>query len=79
MRGAPLGGGRLIALGVVFGLAAGPGLARVPADRLFGLSFADPATWTGAVLLVATIALAACWWPARRAAATDPAEVLRRP
>lgn len=72
-------GGRLIALGVACGLAAGLGLARVLADRLFGLSFADPATWTGAVLLVATIAMAACWLPARRAAATDPAEVLRRP
>lgn len=70
-------GGTLIACGIVLGLGAGLGLARLLADRLFGVSFADPASWIASALLVAAVALFACWLPARRAAATDPLVALR--
>jgi putative ABC transport system permease protein len=70
-------GGALIACGVVLGLGAGIGLARLLAGRLFGVSFADPASWIASASLVAAVALFACWLPARRAAATDPLVALR--
>ncbi len=70
-------GGALVACGIVLGLGAGLGLARLLADRLFGVSFADPASWIASALLVGTVALFACWLPARRAAATDPLIALR--
>lgn len=70
-------GSMLIASGLALGLATGLVLARLLADRLFGVTFTDPANWCATVLLVAAIALFACWLPARRAAATDPIEALR--
>lgn len=70
-------GGALIACGVALGLGAGLGLARLLAGRLFGVSFADPASWIASALVVALVALFACWLPARRAAATDPLVALR--
>jgi len=70
-------GGALVFAGLVFGAALGIALARLLADKLFDVGFADPASWCAALALVAAIALFACWLPARRAAATDPIEALR--
>lgn len=70
-------GGVLVAIGLALGVALGMALARLLADTLFGVGFADAASWGAALALVATIALFACWLPARRAAATDPVEALR--
>ena len=70
-------GGLLIAAGLVLGVTLGIALARLLADKLFGVGFADTASWSAALALVAAIALFACWLPARRAAATDPVEALR--
>ncbi|NCT66407.1 MAG: FtsX-like permease family protein [Rhodanobacteraceae bacterium] len=70
-------GGALVAAGLVLGGALGLALARLLADRLFGISFTDPASWCVTLALVAVIALLACWLPARRAAATNPIEALR--
>lgn len=70
-------GAALIAIGLALGLVAGLGLARLLTDRLFGVSFTDPMNWAATLLLVAAIALFACWLPARRAAATDPIVALR--
>ncbi len=70
-------GGALILAGGVLGLALGIPLARLFADRLYGVAFTDPATWTIAMVIVAGMTLLACWLPARRAAATDPIEALR--
>ena len=70
-------GSVLIAVGLALGLVAGLALARLLSDTLFGVSFIDPLTWTTTLLLVAAIALFACWIPARRAARTDPMVALR--
>jgi len=70
-------GGALILAGGVLGLILGIPLARLFADRLYGVAFTDPATWTIAMLFVAAIGLCACWLPAHRAATTDPIEALR--
>lgn len=70
-------GGALVAAGLVLGAALGLALARLLADRLFGVAFIDPASWSVTLALVAAIALLACWLPARRAAATDPIVALR--
>jgi ABC-type lipoprotein release transport system permease subunit len=47
-------------------------------DRLFGISFTDGTTWSATLLVIASVALFACWWPAQRAASIDPVEALRR-
>jgi putative ABC transport system permease protein len=70
-------GAVLIACGIALGLAIGLAFARLLADRLFGIAFTDRASWSATLAIVAAVALLACWWPARRAAATDPIEALR--
>jgi putative ABC transport system permease protein len=46
------------------------------ASVLFGVGPLDPATFLGAPLALALVALLACWLPARRAARVDPALAL---
>jgi len=70
-------GSGLILAGATLGLVVGMPLARLLADRLYGIAFTDFATWSTVVILVAAVALLACWLPARRAAATDPMTALR--
>lgn len=60
-------------LGVIVTLATG----RVLRAYLFGVSSVDPLTIIAVVLLLAGVALFACWTPARRAARIDPMEALR--
>ena len=70
-------GGALIALGTALGLALGIPLARLLSDRLFGITFSDPQTWSIAALIVSAVAAFACWLPAWRAATVDPTIALR--
>ena len=67
----------LVAIGVVSGLAGAVALTRVLGALLFGVSPLDLASLVGAALLLASVALAASWVPARRAASLDPAQALR--
>jgi predicted permease len=70
-------GAMLASAGIVLGTAGALVLTRFLASVLFGVGSFDPLTigTTAAALLVA--AVLASWLPARRAAATDPARVLR--
>jgi len=70
-------GFRLIAGGVIAGLAAALVLSRVLRSFLFEVEPTDPATLIGVALLFAGVALLACWAPTRRAAKVDPVEALR--
>jgi len=70
-------GFRLIAGGVISGIAAALVLSRVLKSFLFEVEPTDPATLIGVGLLFASVALLACWIPTRRAVTVDPLEALR--
>jgi ABC-type antimicrobial peptide transport system permease subunit len=63
--------------GLTLGLPAAAAASRVMAGLLFGVSPWDAVAFSVAVLLVLLVAGAACIIPARRAASTEPARVLR--
>jgi len=68
---------RLTGAGIVAGLAAALLLTRAVQSMLYGIRAWDPATMLGGILLLLTVALAASWIPARRAARVQPMEALR--
>jgi len=68
---------RLAAIGLAIGLALSLAGTRLIGSLLFGVNPMDPLTFVAAALVLATVALAACWIPARRAMRIDPAEALR--
>ena len=68
---------RLATTGIVIGLAASFGLTRLMASQLYGLSATDPWTFIGVSMVLLTVALAACFIPARRATRIDPVVALR--
>src|SRR6185369_9096351 len=71
------GGSKLIVAGLVIGTGLALALARSLRAFLFGVEPADPLTLVAAAILFASVALLACFVPARRAARTDPMEALR--
>lgn len=69
--------GALVALGVLFGLACSLPAAILMRSLLFGVRSWDPDTLISAAVLLAVSALAASYFPARRAASVNPVEALR--
>jgi putative ABC transport system permease protein len=70
-------GFRLIAGGVVTGIAAALIVSRVLSSFLFEVEPTDPATLVGVGLLFVGVSLLACWVPTRRAVNVNPLEALR--
>jgi ABC-type antimicrobial peptide transport system permease subunit len=70
-------GAGMVGIGLGIGLLAAFGITRVMARLLIGVGPSDPLTYATVALLLAAIALAACWIPARRATRVDPGVALR--
>jgi ABC-type antimicrobial peptide transport system permease subunit len=70
-------GGRLAGLGIAIGLIAALAMGHTMASFLYGVRPTDPLTLAGVSLLLLTVALVACYVPARRATRTDPVIALR--
>jgi putative ABC transport system permease protein len=65
------------AAGIAVGLAGAAALSGLLRGLLYGVSATDPLAYAAVALVLAAVALAACWGPARRAARVDPMIALR--
>ncbi len=70
-------GAKLSLAGIALGMAGAFAVMRVLSGELYGVGATDPLTFCGVAILVAIVALAACYVPARRAMQVDPVVALR--
>jgi len=67
----------LTVIGVALGVAGAYSVSRTLESFMFGITASDLSTYIAVSALLAAVALAACYFPARKAARTDPIETLR--
>lgn len=67
----------ITAIGMVAGLICAMAVSRVVASLLYGVSATDPTTFLFVGLLLAVVAVIACFVPARRATKVDPVIAMR--
>jgi len=70
-------GMKLALLGLAIGLTASLLLMKYLESQLYGVKARDPLTFIGVAAGLALVALAACYFPARRATKVDPLVALR--
>ncbi len=70
-------GAKMVGIGTVVGIGISLGLTRLMANLLFSVSAADPITFAAVAIVLALIAMLACYIPARRALRVDPMLALR--
>jgi putative ABC transport system permease protein len=71
-------GGRLVLAGLAVGIPASLVATRLLRSQLFGVQASDPAAYAVVAIVLAIVAMAACYVPARRAASVDPMLALRQ-
>jgi ABC-type antimicrobial peptide transport system permease subunit len=70
-------GGWILLAGLGLGLIGALAAGRLIESQLFGVTARDPIALAAAATAFAIAGMFAIWWPARRAASTDPAIALR--
>ncbi|MGH9572812.1 MAG: ABC transporter permease [Candidatus Acidiferrales bacterium] len=70
-------GTKLALIGVAIGIGAAFALTSLMTKIIFGVSAHDPLTFVGVAIVLIAVAVAACYFPARRAMRTDPMIALR--
>ncbi len=68
---------RLALIGIAVGVLCGLGASRALVSMLYQVAPSDPATFIGVPILFAAVAIAACYFPARRGMRVDPLVALR--
>jgi ABC-type antimicrobial peptide transport system permease subunit len=69
--------GTLVGVGIVVGAAAAIAGGKLMSSLLFGVAARDPLTLIAMCGVLMITGLFAAWWPARRAASTEPMQALR--
>jgi ABC-type antimicrobial peptide transport system permease subunit len=67
----------LVMTGVLIGFVSALAVGRLLSRMLFGVGASDPFSVAGAALILSTVALLACYLPARWATRVDPLQALR--
>ncbi len=70
-------GAKLSLAGIALGMMGAFAVMRVLSGELYGVGATDPLTFCGVAILVAVVAMTACYVPARRAMRVDPVVALR--